>query len=674
MTSTASTSESLLHAVSVPTPDELHAEHSPRSEPSQAPSPGRGRRRRPSWEDTACSPENRSDPTLFLPHLAGNVSLAPEFALVGAQGRVDGGKSGPNTVIAGGNVQEELGSGPGPDSARTAVLPQMRVFSPERSAAPARDEYAWKRVQDPYGDRRLWRPELFTATVKATGAVLPRPPSQRTEKHLYDRRRMRLHLLGMITSTPFLLYAQLGLLDSSMRLWVLLPAVTMAPVVVVIRVLLEIGTKDFDSAAHYKLIERWAPETYPSVDVMLPVCGESLEVLRNTWKHVAVLQDKYPGRATVHVLDDAARGEVATIAAEFGFRYGSRPDRGWFKKAGNLNFGLATSSGEFILILDADFVPSPEFLAETLPYFEADPQLGILQTPQFFRNAGDQSFIERGAASCQELFYRAVQVARDQRDAVVCCGTNAVYRRAALAENNGMTLISHSEDAHTGIALRRLGWRVRYVPINLASGLCPADVNSFFDQQYRWCVGTISIVADRGFWTTRMPLRARLYDIVGFLYYAETAVFAILSPLIAVILCAVSPQEVVLRNYLLVLPSALYTFVLTPLWHRVRCGVDMWPVTVVVSWSHLFAFWDAVRGRQMSWRPSGSAKKKSNRRLWVGLWVWSLGVAVLGVTLSAWRMLELNTAAFTPVFLPAVFYLVTILRILGTTWTSTIDA
>jgi cellulose synthase (UDP-forming) len=481
---------------------------------------------------------------------------------------------------------------------------------------------------------------------------------------------MGVHLIGMITSTPFLLYAQLGLLEKSMRLWVLLPIVLIAPMVIAIRLLLEIGTRDFDFAAHRLLIGRWAPRTYPTVDVMLPVCGESLEVLRNTWKHVAVLQDRYPGLVTVYVLDDAARGEAAMMAAEFGFRYGSRPDRGWFKKAGNLNFGLAMSSGEFVVILDADFVPSPEFLAETLPYFQADPRLGILQTPQFFRNTAAQGFIERGAASCQELFYRVVQVARDQRDAVVCCGTNAVYRRAALAENNGITLISHSEDAHTGIGLRRLGWRVRYVPVNLASGLCPADVDSFFNQQYRWCLGTISIVADRGFWRTRMPLRARLYDIVGLLYYAETAIFAILGPMIAVILCTASPQEVDLRDYLFVLPSALYTFVLSPLWHRVRCGSDLWPVTVVVGWSHLFAFWDALRGRQMSWRPSGSGRRKSNRRLWIALWFWSFGMAALGVALSAYRVLELNTLAFTPIFLPAVFYLVTILRILGTRTTT----
>jgi cellulose synthase (UDP-forming) len=570
-------------------------------------------------------------------------------------------------------AEQAAGSANGPDRAETVLIAKIPPIPFIRLKAPARDALAWQLEQNPYGDQEHWRPELFTATVKTTGAVLPKPPSQRTEKFLYNKRRMWMHTLGIAGSVPFLFYSQLGFMAASMRLWLLFPIVAITPLVFFLRISLEFGTRGFDFETHGALVNKWRPRTYPSVDIMLPVCGESLEVLRNTWKHVAALQDAYPGVATAYVLDDAARGDAATMAAEFGFRYISRPNRGWFKKAGNLNYGLERSSGDFVLILDADFVPSVEMLTETLPYFEADPKLGILQTPQFFRVVSGQTFVERGSATSQEIFYRAIQVARDQRDAVVCCGTNAVYRRAALAENNGITLISHSEDAHTGIDLRTLGWNVRYLPVNLASGLCPADVDSFFSQQYRWCVGTISIVADRGFWTSRMPLRSRLYDILGFLYYVETAMLTILGPLMTILLCLVVPDQVNLRNYLLILPTLVYSFVLSPLWHRVRSGTDTWPVAVLVSWAHFFAFWDALRGNQMSWRPSG-AKKKTNRRLWLGLWGWSLGMGTCGVALAGWRLLDMNAAGFTPIFISAVLYLVTIIRIVGSKWTFPVDA
>lgn len=86
-----------------------------------------------------------------------------------------------------------------------------------------------------------------------------------------------------------------------------------------------------------------------------------------------------------------------------------RPNRPELKKAGNLRYAFTCTSGEVILILDADFCPRPEFLRETLPYF-MNPSIGIVQTPQYFRWRKEQTWVEQGAAVTQELFYRMVQV------------------------------------------------------------------------------------------------------------------------------------------------------------------------------------------------------------------------------------------------------------------------
>jgi len=70
--------------------------------------------------------------------------------------------------------------------------------------------------------------------------------------------------------------------------------------------------------------------------------------------------------------------------------------------------------------------PRPDCLRETLPYFAAEPDLGIVQTPQFFATSRRQNWLERGAGAVQELFYRVAQVSRDGRDAAICVGTYAV--------------------------------------------------------------------------------------------------------------------------------------------------------------------------------------------------------------------------------------------------------
>lgn len=79
------------------------------------------------------------------------------------------------------------------------------------------------------------------------------------------------------------------------------------------------------------------------------------------------------------------------------------------KKAGNLRYAFARTSGEAIIILDADFCPRTDFIRETVPYL-LDPSIGILQTPQFFRYREEQTWIEQGAGTSQEFFYRLVQV------------------------------------------------------------------------------------------------------------------------------------------------------------------------------------------------------------------------------------------------------------------------
>ena len=92
------------------------------------------------------------------------------------------------------------------------------------------------------------------------------------------------------------------------------------------------------------------------------------------------------------------------MARSFGFAYASRPDRGWFKKSGNLLYGFHNSDSDFILLLDADFAPRHDLLHETLPYLAAYPDVGIVQTPQFFRVLDHQTWVERGAGAIQELF------------------------------------------------------------------------------------------------------------------------------------------------------------------------------------------------------------------------------------------------------------------------------
>ncbi len=109
-------------------------------------------------------------------------------------------------------------------------------------------------------------------------------------------------------------------------------------------------------------------------------------------------------------------------------------------------------------------------------------------------------------APSRRLFYRSIQTARAKKGGAICVGSCAVYRRAALEPNGGMSLAEHSEDLWTGFDLHRLGWRLRYLPVALSTGNCPDNILAFLNQQYRWCSATMSLLKARIFWSTKLPV------------------------------------------------------------------------------------------------------------------------------------------------------------------------
>ncbi|MFB7781081.1 glycosyltransferase family 2 protein [Streptomyces bauhiniae] len=515
--------------------------------------------------------------------------------------------------------------------------------------------------------RGAWRPRgARAARPAAPEGLLPTPPDDR-EKYSYLVRRTWLLSITSFVGFVCVAYSQVDSARHGPWIWLFTPVLLLSALGFLISLRLDLFTSDFDIKAHRALVRAWSPREYPSVDVFLPVCGEPIEVLHNTWSHLQRLVETYPGRVTPVVLDDSDSPEVAAMAEDFGFRYLVRPNRGWFKKAGNLRYGFEHSDGEFILILDADFAPRSDLLGELLPYMDADPNAGIVQSPQYFRILGQQNWIERGAGAVQELFYRSVQVSRQRSDGSICVGSCAVYRRTALAEVGGTSLIEHSEDMHTGFDLRARGWDLRYVPLALATGLCPDTVGAYFSQQYRWCMASMSMLGSlENFWRVRMRWASRLCYVSGFVYYIESALMIFTGPLIVCVLLLFFPQQIKSTDIWLLLPGMVYLVVVYPLWHRNPYRLEAWAIRVLYSWSHVFAVWDVLRRRAMGWQPTGAAgaRKNNARRLWTGVWAWTVPITALWIGAAVWRMDTMVPEDFALPLGSGLFYAAAVIRLL----------
>jgi cellulose synthase (UDP-forming) len=167
-----------------------------------------------------------------------------------------------------------------------------------------------------------------------------------------------------------------------------------------------------------------------SVDVFITTYNEPVELVRLTADAATRIDwdDKH-----VYILDDGARPEMRALAEGLGCGHIIRSEEWSGKprhaKAGNINNALMQTFGEFILILDADQIPAPEIIKNTLGYFD-DPKVAFVQTPQYYYNLppGDPF------ASDAPLFYGPILQGKDGWNAATFCGSNAIMRREALMQ------------------------------------------------------------------------------------------------------------------------------------------------------------------------------------------------------------------------------------------------
>ena len=232
---------------------------------------------------------------------------------------------------------------------------------------------------------------------------------------------------------------------------------------------------------------------FPAVDLLLPSCGEPLEVVRRSLQGCAAIH--YPA-LTVWLLDDSDRPELRQLAAELGCRYLARCSHA-HAKAGNLNAALPQLQGELVAVMDADVVPQRGFLQRTVSLLEQDSGAALVQTPQSYMNADPvlrNLQLERWLLPDEESFYRWVEPVRQGVGAVVCAGTSFVVRRSALMAVGGFETGTPSEDLATGIRLAAAGWRLHFLAEKLSAGLAPHSAAAMARQRCRWASGTLQIL------------------------------------------------------------------------------------------------------------------------------------------------------------------------------------
>ena len=273
------------------------------------------------------------------------------------------------------------------------------------------------------------------------------------------------------------------------------------------------------------------PNLWPTVDILVPTYNEDPEMLETTL--LAATQIRYPKhRFKVYLCDDGGSVQrrnrpdpaqarealerhetLKALCAEVGAHYLTR-EKNLHAKAGNINSALEHCHGELVVILDADHVPTVDFLENTVGFFLQDPKLFLVQTPHYFINPDP---LERNLRtfdhmpSENEMFYTVIQHGLDFWNASFFCGSAAVLRRELIDKVGGVAGETITEDAETAMGLHGLGYNSVYYGKPMVAGLQPETFSGFTVQRMRWAQGMVQIFLLKNPWTQpNMSIAQRL--------------------------------------------------------------------------------------------------------------------------------------------------------------------
>jgi cellulose synthase (UDP-forming) len=253
----------------------------------------------------------------------------------------------------------------------------------------------------------------------------------------------------------------------------------------------------------------------PTVDVLVPTYNESVHLLEVTLYATKAM--RYPeGLINIYLLDDGGtlskindpdpvkaaaaterRAALQALCSRLKVNYIARAGNER-AKAGNINNGLAETSGDLVAILDADHVPTVDFLERTVPWFIVREDVFLVQTPHFMVNPDpvDRNLLQsfRRMPSENEMFYMTIQKGLDYWSSSFFCGSAGLMRRAHLEEVGGLTGESITEDAECALDLHARGYNSIYLDRPMVAGLAPETFTGFVSQRMRWCQGMIQIL------------------------------------------------------------------------------------------------------------------------------------------------------------------------------------
>jgi cellulose synthase/poly-beta-1,6-N-acetylglucosamine synthase-like glycosyltransferase len=297
------------------------------------------------------------------------------------------------------------------------------------------------------------------------------------------------------------------------------------------------------------------PEEIPYVTIQLPVYNE-LYVMQRLLENIAKID--YPkDKLEIQVLDDSTDESVEMTAKyvkkvlELGIdiQHIRRTNRQGYK-AGALKEGLKTAKGEFIAIFDADFLPEPNWLYETVPYFK-DPKIGVVQTRWSHINR-NYSTLTKIQAFMLDAHFTLEQVGRNSKGHFINFnGTAGVWRKECIYDAGNWEGDTLTEDIDLSYRAQLKNWKFKYLEKVETPAELPVVISAARTQQFRWNKGgaeNFQKMAKRIFINKNISVKTKIH---GLLHLLNSSMFIciFLVAILSIPMLYIKNEYAHLKNY-----------------------------------------------------------------------------------------------------------------------------
>jgi len=271
------------------------------------------------------------------------------------------------------------------------------------------------------------------------------------------------------------------------------------------------------------------PSEIPFVTIQLPIYNE-LYVVEGLLENISKV--KYPqNKLEIQVLDDSTDESTQITIKKvkelqqtgLDIKYIHRTDRTGFK-AGALKAGLESAKGEYIAIFDADFLPKPDWLLQTIPYFK-DSKIGVVQTRWGHINR-NYSLLTKIQAFALDTHFTLEQTGRNSKHHFINFnGTAGVWRKACILDAGNWEGDTLTEDLDLSYRAQLKKWHFKYLENIVTPAELPIVISAARSQQFRWNKGGAENFQKMFFKILKSKTISAKTKIHGFLHLLNSTMF-----------------------------------------------------------------------------------------------------------------------------------------------------